>query len=54
MKNNYNAKNIENCPASKIQKIIHKETYREIPLKVEYSLTEIGRKFLSILDNLEE
>lgn len=34
--------------------IIHREVYREVPPKVEYSLTEIGRKFLPVLEALEE
>lgn len=34
--------------------IVHREVYREVPPKVEYSLTEIGRKFLPVLDALEE
>lgn len=33
--------------------MIHREVYREVPPKVEYSLTEIGRKFLPILEALE-
>lgn len=32
---------------------IHREVYREVPPKVEYSLTEIGREFLPVLDALE-
>ena len=34
--------------------IIHREVYREVPPKVEYSLTETGRKFLLVLDALEQ
>lgn len=34
--------------------MIHREVYREVPPKVEYSLTEIGRKFLPIIKDLEE
>ena len=34
--------------------IIHREVYREVPPKVEYSLTEIGRKLLPVLEALEE
>ena len=34
--------------------IVHREVYREVPPKVEYSLTEIGRKFLPVLDALEK
>lgn len=33
--------------------IIHREIYREVPPKVEYSLTEIGQKFLPVLEALE-
>lgn len=35
-------------------RLIHREVYREVPPKVEYSLTEIGRKFLPVLEALEE
>jgi len=35
-------------------KIIHREIYKEIPPKVEYSLTELGVKFLPVLEALEE
>lgn len=34
--------------------MIHREVYREVPPKVEYSLTELGRKFLPVLEALEE
>lgn len=34
--------------------IIHREVYHEVPPKVEYSLTEIGRKFLPVLEALEK
>lgn len=34
--------------------MIHREVYREVPPRVEYSLTEIGRKFLPVLEALEE
>lgn len=34
--------------------IIHREVYREVPPKVEYSLTEIGRKFLPVLEALQK
>lgn len=34
--------------------IVHREVYREVPPKVEYSLTEIGRKFLPVLEALEK
>lgn len=33
--------------------LVHREIYREVPPRVEYSLTEIGRKFLPVLDALE-
>jgi DNA-binding HxlR family transcriptional regulator len=34
--------------------MIHREVYKEIPPKVEYSLTEIGIKFLKTLDKFGE
>ncbi len=34
--------------------MIHREVYREVPPRVEYSLTEIGRKFFPVLEALEE
>ena len=33
--------------------LVHREVYREVPPKVEYSLTEIGKKFLPVIDSLE-
>ena len=33
--------------------VIHREVYREVPPKVEYSLTELGVKFLPVLNALE-
>lgn len=33
--------------------MIHREVYREVPPKVEYSLTETGRKFLPVIHALE-
>ena len=33
--------------------LIHREVYREVPPKVEYSLTEIGREYLPIINELE-
>lgn len=33
--------------------MIHREVYREVPPKVEYSLTDIGKKFLPIIQDLE-
>ena len=32
--------------------IVHREVYREVPPKVEYSLTELGRSLSPILDAL--
>lgn len=34
--------------------IVHREVYREVPPKVEYSLTPIGNKFLPVLESLEQ
>lgn len=34
--------------------IIHREAYNQIPPKVEYSLTELGIKFLPVLESLEK
>ena len=34
--------------------LIHREVYREVPPRVEYSLTEIGRKFIPVLEALEK
>lgn len=33
--------------------LVHREVYREVPPKVEYSLTEIGQKFMSVMEALE-
>lgn len=33
--------------------LVHREVYREVPPKVEYSLTDLGRKFLPVLEALE-
>ncbi len=33
--------------------LVHREVYREVPPKVEYSLTEIEKKFLPVIDSLE-
>ena len=33
--------------------LIHREVYREVPPRVEYSLTEIGAKFVPVLEALE-
>ncbi len=35
-------------------KLIHREVYKEVPPKVEYSLTELGVKFLPVLEALEK
>lgn len=34
--------------------LVHREVYHVVPPKVEYSLTEIGRKFLSVMDKMYE
>lgn len=34
--------------------LVHREVYREVPPKVEYSLTEIGTKMLTVLDKMAE
>jgi len=34
--------------------IIYRNVFNQIPPKVEYSLTEIGQKFLPVLDALEK
>ena len=34
--------------------LIHREVYREVPPRVEYSLTEIGRKFIPVLEAQEK
>ena len=34
--------------------MIHREVYREVPPKVEYSLTDIAREFLPVMKALEE
>ncbi len=33
--------------------LVHREVYREVPPKVEYSLTEIGKQFLPVIKALE-
>ena len=34
--------------------IVHREVYPVVPPKVEYSLTEMGKDFLPILDSIEK
>lgn len=34
--------------------LIHREVYKEVPPKVEYTLTDMGKKFLPVLETLEE
>lgn len=34
--------------------LVHREIYCEVPPRVEYSLTEIGRKFVPVLEALEQ
>ena len=34
--------------------MVHREVYREVPPKVEYSLTEIAREFLPVMQALGE
>lgn len=33
--------------------LVHREVYREVPPKVEYSLTDIGKHFIPVLEALE-
>ncbi|MBD1381959.1 winged helix-turn-helix transcriptional regulator [Metabacillus arenae] len=33
--------------------MVHREVYKEVPPKVEYSLTELGKRFIPILDAME-
>lgn len=35
-------------------KLVHREVYPEVPPRVEYSLTEIGRSFQGVLDQVEK
>ena len=34
--------------------LVHREVYREVPPKVEYSLTDTGRRFLPVIEELEK
>ncbi|WP_176461682.1 winged helix-turn-helix transcriptional regulator [Anaeromicrobium sediminis] len=34
--------------------LVHREVYKQVPPKVEYSLTEIGREFLSVTKAMDE
>ena len=34
--------------------MIHREIYAEVPPRVEYSLTEIGKHFCPVLDSIEK
>ncbi len=35
-------------------KLIHREVYKEVPPKVEYSLTEVGRSFIPVMMHIME
>lgn len=35
-------------------KLIHREVYKEVPPKVEYSITEIGKSFIPVMKNIME
>ncbi|HEX9061461.1 MAG TPA: winged helix-turn-helix transcriptional regulator [Clostridia bacterium] len=35
-------------------RLVHREVYREVPPKVEYSLTEIGRSFIPVMTQIME
>ncbi|AOT70989.1 winged helix-turn-helix transcriptional regulator [Geosporobacter ferrireducens] len=34
--------------------LVYREVYKEVPPKVEYSLTDIGREFLKVMDRMYE
>ncbi|MFK4303778.1 DNA-binding HxlR family transcriptional regulator [Paenibacillus sp. RC254] len=34
--------------------MVHREVYKEVPPKVEYSLTEQGIRFITVLDTMKE
>ncbi|WP_411739943.1 winged helix-turn-helix transcriptional regulator [Peribacillus sp. S4] len=34
--------------------MVHREVYKEVPPKVEYSLTSLGKSFIPILDSMGE
>ena len=34
--------------------LVHREVYKEVPPKVEYSLTKLGTKFLPVMDALND
>lgn len=34
--------------------LVHREVYKEVPPKVEYSLTDMGNKFLKVMDKMLE
>ncbi|WP_075617912.1 winged helix-turn-helix transcriptional regulator [Paenisporosarcina indica] len=34
--------------------LVHREVYKEVPPKVEYSLTPLGQSFIPIIDNMGE
>ncbi len=35
-------------------KMVHREVYKEVPPKVEYSLTEIGNSFIPVMTSIAE
>ncbi|MFT5759101.1 MAG: DNA-binding HxlR family transcriptional regulator [Alteromonadaceae bacterium] len=34
--------------------ILHRQTFNEVPPRVEYNVTEFGTKFIKVLDGLEQ